>query len=134
MNSKYVEQRCGKHEIRKTGNAVALQVGENNMSTETWLPCVTDADIILCSCDLFFLCPPNGIVQVIIFLYCGFFSYLLLFFLAYSQPSHIGVANLGCRSETCCTRLTEKYRTQKIAKNSPSASALHNSVRPYLRN
>jgi len=30
-------------------------------------------------------------------------------------------ANLGCRSETCCTRLAEKCTTQKIAKNSPSA-------------
>jgi len=29
MNSKYVEQRCGKHEIQKIGYAVALQVGEN---------------------------------------------------------------------------------------------------------
>jgi len=29
--------------------------------------------------------------------------------------------NLECRSEMCCTWLTEKYRTQKIAKNSPSA-------------
>jgi len=36
MNSKYVQQRCGKHEIRKTGYAVALQVGENPMSAETW--------------------------------------------------------------------------------------------------
>ena len=30
-------------------------------------------------------------------------------------------ANLQCRFELCCTRLAEKYRTQKIAKNSPSA-------------
>ena len=29
-------------------------------------------------------------------------------------------ANLECRSETCCARLAEKYRTQKIAKKSPS--------------
>jgi len=37
MNSKYVQQRCGKREIRKTGYAVALQVnGENSMSAETW--------------------------------------------------------------------------------------------------
>jgi len=36
MNSKYVEQRCGKCEIRKTGYAVALQVSENPMSAETW--------------------------------------------------------------------------------------------------
>jgi len=26
-------------------------------------------------------------------------------------------ANLECRSETCCTRLAEKYRRQKVAKN-----------------
>jgi len=36
MNSKYVEQTCGKHEIRNTGYAVALEVGENLMSSETW--------------------------------------------------------------------------------------------------
>jgi len=37
MNSKYVEQICGKREIRKTGYAVTLQqVGENPMSAETW--------------------------------------------------------------------------------------------------
>jgi len=29
-------------------------------------------------------------------------------------------ANLECRSETCCARLAEKYRTQNIAKKSPS--------------
>jgi len=37
MNSRYVEQRCGKREIRKTGYAVALQDGKNPMSAETWL-------------------------------------------------------------------------------------------------
>jgi len=36
MNSKCVEQRCGKREIRKTDYDVALQVGENPMSAETW--------------------------------------------------------------------------------------------------
>jgi len=37
MNSKYMEQRCGKREIRKTGYTVALQVNaENPMSAETW--------------------------------------------------------------------------------------------------
>jgi len=36
MNSKYVEQRCGKREIQKTSYAEALQVGENPMSAETW--------------------------------------------------------------------------------------------------
>jgi len=56
--------------------------------------------------------------------------YISSFFLAFSQPSQIGClpyfhtwcgvsANLGCRSETCCT-VRGKYRTQKIAKNSPS--------------
>jgi len=36
MNSKYVEQRCRKRKIRKTGYAMALQVGENPMSAEGW--------------------------------------------------------------------------------------------------
>jgi len=36
MNSRYVEQRCGKHEIQKTGYAVALQDGDNPMSADTW--------------------------------------------------------------------------------------------------
>jgi len=47
----------------------------------------------------------------------SFFFYLFLFFPPYSQPSQIGClpyfhrwcgpsANLGCRSETCCTRLS----------------------------
>jgi len=67
----------------------------------------------------------------IIFLSCGFFyllSSFFLFFLVYSQPSQIGClsyfhtwsdpsANLGCRSETCCTRLaknTERKKSTKI--------------------
>ena len=48
-----------------------------------------------------------------------------------SQPSEIGCrpyfhtscvfsANLGCRSETCCTRFAENTERKKIAKNSPS--------------
>jgi len=56
-------------------------------------------------------------------------SSIFLFFLAYSEPSHIGCppyfhtwcgfsANLGRRSETCCTRLAENTG-RKIAKNSP---------------
>jgi len=78
-------------------------------------------------CDL--LCPPCIADADIIFSFCGFF-FLLSFFLAYSQPSHIGClpyfhtmcglsANLECRSEVSCTRLTEKYRMQNIAKNLP---------------
>jgi len=72
-----------------------------------WSPCVADADIKYCS--------------------CGFFFYLLLFFLAYSQRSEIGClppymwcglsANLECMSEMCCTRLAEKYMMQKLRKN-----------------
>jgi len=53
--------------------------------------------------------------------------FFLSFFIAYSQPSQIAYlpyfhtwcglsANLRCRSETCCTRLAEKYRTQKAPK------------------
>ena len=72
--------------------------------------------------------PSYGIAQAVIFLPCGFFylssSFFLLFFLAYSQPSQIGCllyfhtwcgpsANLGCRSETCCTRLAENAGRKK---------------------
>jgi len=63
-----------------------------------------------------------------IFALCVGFFYLLSFFLAYSQPSQIwclpyfhtwcGLSvNLGCRSETCCTRLAEnigRKNRQKI--------------------
>ena len=60
-------------------------------------------------------------------------SIFLLFFLACCQPSQIGClpyfhtwfglisANLGCRSETCCTRLAENTGHKKIAQNSPFA-------------
>jgi len=36
MNSKYVEQRCGNRKIQTTGYAMALQVGEDPMSAETY--------------------------------------------------------------------------------------------------
>jgi len=65
----------------------------------------------------------------IIFLSCGFFCLLsmYLFFLTYSQPSQIGClpyfhtwcglsANLGCRSETCCTRLAGNAGHKKSPK------------------
>jgi len=39
-------------------------------------------------------------------------------------------ATLGCKSETCCTRLAEKSRKQKIAICAPS----HRFVGLYLRN
>jgi len=54
-------------------------------------------------------------------------SSFYLFFLAYSQPSQIAclpyfhtwcglTANLGCRSETCCTRLAENTGRKKSSK------------------
>jgi len=70
--------------------------------------------------------------------------FFLLFFLAYSQPSQIGClpyfhtwcgldANLGCRSETCCTWLaenTDAKNRQKFTICTPS----HNFAGLYLRN
>jgi len=64
--------------------------------------------------------------------FCLVVSSFYLFFLAYSQPLQIGClpyfhtwcglsANLGCRSETCWTPLTENTGRKKIAKNSLSA-------------
>ena len=72
-------------------------------------------------------------------------SFFLLFFLAQSQPSQSGClpylhtwcglsANLGCRSETCCTRLAgnakPKKNRQKVAIWAPS----HKFVGLYIRN
>ena len=61
------------------------------------------------------------------YIFILWFLLLSSMFLAYSQQSEIGClpyfhtcglsANLECRSEMCCMRLAEKYRTQKIAKN-----------------
>jgi len=59
------------------------------------------------------------------------FHILVLFFLAYSQPSQIEClpyfytwcglsANLECRSEMCCTRLAGNAGPKKSPKNSPS--------------
>ena len=39
--------------------------------------------------------------------------------------------NLRCRSETCCTWLTEKCRTQKVAKKSPSVQH-HTTIAGYI--
>jgi len=61
-----------------------------------------------------------------------FYLFLSFFFLALCQPPEIGClpyfhtwcglsANLGCRSETCCTLLAENTVCKEIAKNSPSA-------------
>ena len=98
--------------------------------------------IMFYSGDLFIyylLCPPYGIGQTIVILPCGLFFYLLsIFFLAYSQPSQIrclpyfhtwcGLSeNLGCRSETCSTRLagnTGRKKSSKFAIWAPSHNIL----------
>jgi len=81
---------------------------------------------------------------------CGHYIFALwfvlssIFFLTYFQPSQIGClpyfhtwcglsANLGCRSEMCCSRLAEirdAKNRQKFAICAPS----HNFVRLHLRN
>ena len=75
-----------------------------------------------------FLWPHYGIGQAIMFPSCGFFFLLCFFlFLAYSQPSQIGClpffrtwcglsANLGCRSETWCTRIADNTGRKKSPK------------------
>ena len=86
---------------------------------------------------------PYGIGQTIIFSSCGFFFYLS-FFPRQSQPSQIGClpyfhtwcglgANFRCRSETCCTRLTENTGRRKVPKNRHLAPS-HNFVGLYFRN
>jgi len=83
--------------------------------------------IVFYPCGFYLLCflwPPYGIEQAIIFLSCGFF-YVVSFSLAYSDLPQIGCtcglsANLGCRSETCCTRLAGNAGRKKIASSSPS--------------
>jgi len=77
---------------------------------------------------------PYGIGLTIIFSSCGFFflpSFLFFPHListvgdwmsAIHFHSWCGLsANLGCRSETCCTRLAENAGSKKIAKKAPSA-------------
>jgi len=80
-----------------------------------------------------FLWPPYGIGQAIIFSSCRLFCLLLssfFVFLAYSQLSQIGClpyfhtwcglsANLGCRSESCCTRLAGNAEPKNSPKKSP---------------
>jgi len=83
------------------------------------------------------LWPPYGIGQAIIFSSCGFFFLSFFFFiLACCQPSQIGClpyfhtwcgpisANVGCRSETCCTRLAENTGHKK----SPKIRHLHTTA------
>jgi len=79
------------------------------------------------------LWPPYVIGQAIMFLPCGFYllSFFLLFFLALSQRPQIGClpyfgtwcglsANLECRSEMFCMRLSENTERKKIAILAPS--------------
>ena len=73
-----------------------------------------------------------------------YFCPVSIFFLAQSEPSQIGClpyfhtwcglrANLGCRSETCCTRLAE-IQDAKNRQKSPSAHHRTIFVELYLRN
>jgi len=91
-----------------------------------WPPCVADADII--------------------FLPCGFFYLLLLFFISSPNLSRrrldvyhtfhtwCGIsANLECRSEMCCTRLAGNAGYKNLPKIDIWAPS-HNSVGLYLRN
>jgi len=75
----------------------------------------------------------------------SFYLLLLLFFLAYSQPSQIGClpyfhtwyglsANLECRSETCCMRLAENTGCNRSQKKFAICAPSHNFVGLYLRN
>jgi len=61
------------------------------------------------------------------YIFALWFLLLSIFLLAYSQPSRIGSlpyfhtwcglsANLGCRSETWCTRIAENARRKKLSK------------------
>ena len=79
---------------------VAYEIDINLLLILLWPPCVAGADVIFPSCGFFFY----------------IYSCISAFSSLYSQPSHIGClfhtwcglsANLGCRYETCCTRLAE---------------------------
>jgi len=85
-----------------------------------WPPCIADADIIFSSCFFFFLS----------------------FFLA--QRSQIGClpyfytrcglsANLDCRSEMCCTRLTGNAGPKKSPKNLHTIEQLCRAISLQLR-
>ena len=103
-----------------------LYVSQSFLSSSSfflWTACVADADII--------------------YLPCGFFC-LLLLFLTYSQPSQIGclpylhtrcglIANLGCMSETCCTRLASNTGRKKLPKIR-HLGTIEQFVGLYLRN
>jgi len=124
---------CGRTDVRTDGrthlssNLLGHRRGDDLIKIKVWSryiikvplrqlgvllspPCVADADNIFSSCGLFLLS-----------------SFFLSFFSSpnlsrrrlnvYHSWTHGGLsANLGCRSEACW-----KYRTQKIAKNSPFA-------------
>jgi len=69
-----------------------------------WPPCVADADIIFLPCGFFYLIfssPNLGVGD--------WMSIILAHILGLS-------ANLGCRSETCCTRLAENTGRKKSPK------------------
>jgi len=88
-----------------------------------------------------------AIGQAIIFLSCGFF-YLSIYLLFPRLISAVAdwmstilphmmwpnSANLGCRSETCCTRLPRNAGRKKIVLKIAILAPSHNVVGPYHRN
>ena len=79
-----------------------------------WLPCVTDAGIIFSCCGFFFL----------LLLLLLFFPRLISVvgdWMSAILPNMVCLnVNLECRSETCCSWLSENTGRKKIAKKSPS--------------
>jgi len=78
---------------------------------------------------LLLLWSPYVIGQTIIFLPCDFylsFFFFLLFFFPRLISTWCGLsANLRCRSETCCTRLTGNAGRKKVAKNRHLGTMAH---------
>ena len=74
-----------------------------------WPPCVADADIIFLSYGFFYL---------LLFFFPRLISAVADWMLPYFHTWSGASANLGCRSETCCTRLAGnagRKNRQKIA-------------------
>jgi len=107
----YYQMNCGcLWSLRQTNNRYyECQTVARSEFDLLWPPCVADADIIFLSCGFFYLLS------------------IYLLFLAYSQPSQIrclpyfhtwcgSSTNLGCRSETCCTRLAGNAGRKKSPK------------------
>jgi len=87
-----------------------------------WPPCVADADIILLLCGLFFLLSSIFIPRLISAAADWIFT--VKYFHTWCGLS----ANLGCRSEKCCTRLAVNTGCKK----SPKIRNLHAHHRATL--